>query len=234
MICREYKCVFIHIPRTGGQSVEHFFLDLVGLTWEMRAPLLLRYNPDPARGPERLAHLTASEYVSFGYLEENQFKSFYKFSFVRNPWDRIVSEYRYRRHARRGDFKSFLFRNLPTAGMNDQYRHILPQYEFIFDENGDRLVDYIGRFEKLQTDFDLICKHLGIAVTALPHVNASSDAGKVGHPFSIKVLKKTVRGLFSGNEVHKCYTEYYDDESREFVSVLYKKDIEAFGYTFGA
>jgi hypothetical protein len=174
MICKEYKYVFIHIPKVAGQSIEQFFLDLVGLTWKDRSPLLLRHNPDPASGPSRLAHLTASEYVSCGHLTQAEFDSFYKFSFVRNPWDRLVSEYEFRCHHYQRDFKSFLFRNLPSPGHSDAYRHILPQYRFVYDERETKLVDFVGRFEILESDFRCICENLGIKDARLPRRNRSA------------------------------------------------------------
>ncbi|MBK8973380.1 MAG: hypothetical protein IPM37_19215 [Hahellaceae bacterium] len=78
MICHDFKCVFVHVPKAAGMSVEHYFLDRLGLTWETRAPLLLRPNDDPSKGPERLAHLYAEEYVRFGYLSQAQFDEYYE------------------------------------------------------------------------------------------------------------------------------------------------------------
>ena len=66
MITHQFKCVFVHIPKTAGQSVEHFFLNLHQLTWQEKERLLLVKNTDPNKGPERLAHMTAAEYVQCG------------------------------------------------------------------------------------------------------------------------------------------------------------------------
>jgi len=63
LISHHDKCLFVHVPKCAGQSVEMFFLDRIGLDWERRAPLLLRPNDVPALGPPRLAHLKAAEYV---------------------------------------------------------------------------------------------------------------------------------------------------------------------------
>jgi hypothetical protein len=208
MICKDYKCVFIHVPKVAGQSIELFFAQLIGLTWQSRAPLLLRFNPDPAFGPRRLAHLMASEYVPCGHITEAEFNSFYKFSFVRNPWDRIVSEYKYRGHSKRFDFKSFLFKHLPSSKLSDGRRHIISQHCFLYDESGRQLVDFIGRFENLQKDFDFVCKRLNISNAILPHRNQSPN--------------------------RKNYIEYYDSESKEFIAKLYEKDIKMFNYSFGA
>jgi Sulfotransferase family len=207
MFCHQLKCIYVHIPKTAGQSIETAFLKVLGLTWETRAPLLLRPNDNPDLGPPRLAHLTASEYVSCGYITPAQFNSYFKFGFVRNPWDRIVSEYHYRYYGRGLRFKQFLFNNWPKLVWSDAYRHIIPQCEYLYDKHGNLLVDYIGRYENLQADFDEICRRLCINEQPLPHINKSSRDG--------------------------LYTDYYDDESREYVFRLYQKDIETFKYEFG-
>lgn len=149
--------MFIHVPKTAGISIEHVLLRLLGLTWETRAPLLLRRNDDPSKGPPYLAHLKATEYVSRGYLTPREFDGYFKFSFVRNPWDRIVSEYKYRGHPLRMDCKTYLFKHLPTPGFTDAYCHIVPQYDFVHDERGTLLADFVGRYESLQADFEVVC-----------------------------------------------------------------------------
>ena len=70
MLTHQHKTVFVHIPKNAGQSIETVFLDVLGLTWESRAPLLLRPNDIPELGPRRLAHLAASEYVSCGHMTQ--------------------------------------------------------------------------------------------------------------------------------------------------------------------
>lgn len=210
MICPDLKCVFIHIPKVAGQSIERFFYSLLGVKREM---LLLGSNPDPKLGPEELSHLTASEYTSFGYMTSKEFNSYYKFSFVRNPWTRLVSEYIFNDYISKFDFKSFVFQNFPKPDLSDAYRHVTPQYNFLYDSQGNLLVDFVGRFENLQVDFNIVCQKLGIAETTLPHLNSSKKN---------KALKE-----------YKPYFEYYDDETQEFIAEVYQKDIETFGYTFG-
>lgn len=227
MICREFNCLYVHVPKTGGQSVEQFFIDLLGLDWDSdRGSLLIRRNDNRACGTEKLAHLSASEYVDCAYVSPEEFCGFFKFSFVRNPWSRILSEYRYRNYFHHLSFRDFVLNKLPKPGWDDEYRHVMPQYEMLYDSDGKLLVDFVGRFETLQQDFDQICEQLEIKNSQLPHRNKSDKKSRD--------LKRTVRNLlFLNGENHKrSMTDFYDDETRAAVAEYYKKDIETFEYSF--
>lgn len=227
MICREHNCLFVHIPKTGGQSVEQFFMDLLKLDWDTdREVLLLQANEDRSRGTEKLAHLSATEYVEGGYLSPADFSALFKFSFVRNPWARILSEYRYRNYFRHRSFRDFVLNKLPKPGWDDQYRHVMPQYDMLHDRDGNLLVDFVGRFENLQQDFGRVCERLGIDDAGLPHRNRSDKKSRD--------LRRKIRNFLfmNGENQLRGMAGFYDDETREAVARYYYKDIEAFGYEF--
>ena len=147
----------------------------------------------------------------------NDYNNCFKFVFVRNPWDRLLStwkdkivkqwsdEYhedfhkwrikRYEKYKNK-EFNFFVKDVIPSGGRHTELMCNL------FDRN----VNFIGRFENLEKDFNIICDKIGIPRQELPHKNKSK---------------------------HKHYTEYYDDETREIVAEKYAKDIEYFGYKFG-
>jgi len=229
MICREYQFIFVHIPKAAGQSIEQFFMDCLGLDWDSdRTELLMGDNEDPSRGTQKLAHLSASEYVQCGFVPPSEFDRLFKFSFVRNPYSRIVSEYLYRNYFHHRSFRDFVLNRLPQPGWDDQYRHVMPQYDMLHDADGTLLVDYVGRFENLQQDFNEVCRRLGIEAAELPHRNPSDKKSR-------KLRRKLRDFLFrngEGNKSKASYRDFYDDETREAVSRYYRNDIETFNYRF--
>ena len=229
MICKAFDCIFVHIPKTAGRSVELFFMNKLDLDRENdahREQLLITDNDIPARGTEKLSHLSASEYVQCGHITQQEFSSFYKFSFVRNPWARLVSEYRYRNYLSHKSFKDFVMNKLPAPGRDDKYRHIMPQTEMLYDREGNLLVDFVGKFECLQQDFGKVCDHLGFADSSLPHVNSSDKKSRE--------LRRKIRNFLyrNGESELRNYVDFYDTETREIVTSLYRADIENFGYNF--
>jgi hypothetical protein len=121
----------------------------------------------------------------------------------------MISIYKYFAIGNNRDFKQFPMDPFKDTMLKKNYWFVGPQSDFVRDKNGKVLVDFIGRFENLQSDFDRVCPEIGLPPTALPHVNKS------------KVIRK-----------YKGYQDYYDKESKEFIAELYKSDIELFGYEF--
>lgn len=237
MISTSHRCVFVHIPKTAGQSVEQVFLDALGLDWQSRGALLLRRNRNPALGPPRLAHLLARDYVRRGYLSSEEFARYFRFAFVRNPWDRVVSFYKYIGRPGECSFREFVLDRLPGRLWGRMHWFVRPQVDYLFDE-GQSLVDFVGRFESLDSDFSVVAERLGLPDDRVPMVNRSEGRHGMLTAISRQWLTalspaSAAFGNFSGRPLsqHRRWADYYDDQTWQRVAELYADDINQLGYT---
>ena len=189
---KERKFIFIHIQKTAGKSI--------------RQALGLRGGADHRLAKEIKAEIGDEEWL----------RSF-SFCFVRNPWDRIASAYYYRKSGGNkstddlnraliypATFDEFCenintFKALPNESM------FISQLNWISDQKSKIIVDYIGRVENIQTDFDIICTRINKSNTEIKHLNKSR---------------------------HKHFHELYNDNTKRLIELAYGEDIEAFKYTF--
>jgi hypothetical protein len=206
LISDDKEFVFVHVPKTGGSSVGAALQPLCSLRNRGRLSAWLRPLglPRDYHGFRFRRHDPLS--VAEGVMPAQRFVRFFKFAFVRNPWDRLVSEYNsvlrlpgHRRHARvraMGGFKAYLRREAPFV--------LASQRRLLVDKTGRIGADFVGRFEQIEQDFGSVCARLGIEA-ALPHLNRHE---------------------------HGDYRSYYDDESRELVRSHWGEDVVAFDYEF--
>lgn len=188
------KCLFIHIPKTAGLSIR-------------------RLVPGSNRG-----HITWRVYYR---ANPKKFETFFKFSFVRNPWDRVVSAYWFLEQGGFGvqnpgsgkcddeerafmmgntkSFEEFVIERLPRCL---DLVHFRPQHQFIFDDQRVNRMDFTGRYENIAEDYGKVCAKLGVEA-ALRHLNTSR---------------------------HDHYTSYYSPETYNIVGDLYADDIALLGY----
>ena len=195
MISLKNKYIYIHIPKCGGTSIEARLADETCIFKSGTWPHNFKFN-------NPLNHCTVVQIKESKVLHPN-FDDYYLFTFTRNPFCRLVSEYFYLKDRLKlsNDVKKGLIYMANTYSENGIYGlHCMYQYKFIDDS-----VNRVGKFENLQTDFDIICDEIGLPRQQLPHENKTN---------------------------HKHYTEYYDDETRQIVAERYAKDIERFGYKF--
>tara|TARA_Y100001938_G_C8047104_1_gene409549 strand:+ start:318 stop:914 length:597 start_codon:yes stop_codon:yes gene_type:complete len=195
-ISHTHKFVFVHIPKTGGSSIEKFF-NIHGVDNKGNNTV---FNSDIMFG-------NGSQHFTYKKILEKSNKNlstYFSFSFVRNPWSREVSEFFWRK-SWDTELTNYTFKDY-ILFYNNKTSHGLPQNTFVLDKDGKQLVDFIGKFENLQEDFDIICEKIGIPKKKLPYSNKSK---------------------------HKHYTEYYDEKTKQIVAEKYAKDIEYFGYKFG-
>lgn len=231
MILPQHKAVFVHIPKTAGQSIEDYFLNLMG---RQRASdnhdLLLGLNPQTA-GPKRLAHLTAQEFTDLGYLSAQDWTDHFSFAFVRNPWDRIVSFYRFRGFSSVTSFSRFVESYLPTYYENQQW-FFRPQTDFIYTDKETLLCDFVGRMEQLEEDFNKVLTALKLPIGQLEHKNVSREQWWSGRTMRLYIKHPSLLLQFKANQNKQSYRQYYDPKSLAIVHKLYERDIELLNYKF--
>ena len=169
MISLQKRFLFVHIPKTAGNSIQSVLRD-----YSEDQLIALRKEQD---GIERFGlrstkykikkHSTLNEYHRA--LGEEQFRDLYKFTCVRNPWDRMVSYY-------------FTPTQNPETWNRKKFREIISKAVSLADylrlDNGEgdpfANVDCIMRFENLADEFRAVCDTIGIPPPALPRYNRSS------------------------------------------------------------
>lgn len=202
MISLEKKFIFIHIPKNAGSSIVNSLGGKL-VDWDNQNKIYKQ-------------HASISQLKNLYSINIDQY---FKFAFVRNPWDRAVSGFHWLtgvdqpsfQKCKKSSFLDFLLvRNgfeklIGTKDQSTREVHFISQHEMIYID-GSNQMDFVGKFENLQKDFDTICSKIGIEKLKLPESNKSK---------------------------HKHYTEYYTDETKDLVYQKYQKDIELFNYKFG-
>jgi hypothetical protein len=205
LISSKYRFIFIHVYKNAGSSITSALKPFAQNKWQKFVnPLgkilgISHFDPKPYP-----SHIHATDLMS--KMGRKSFDSYFKFGIVRNPWDWQVSLYTYvlgkPSHPLHEKVKRF--RNF------DEYldwRYTKPvtyQKSFLFSEKNEQLVDFIGRFEKLDSDFSIICSKIGI---------------------NAKLGRRNISRI-------KPYREYYNKQTIELVRKAFKPDIELFNYDF--
>ncbi len=222
LICDAHQFVFLHVAKTGGRSVNVSLKERYGNEGAFyTSQLSTRTN---VLG--RMLGLEARELVG-----EQRWDSYFTFAFVRNPWDRVVSIYEHLRteyenwnthkiknsrpkarlfdsilHSVGSSADAFTFERFVLEVIRDrafENYHWDTQSNALTDGNKNIIFEFIGRFEKLQEEFDYACRQIGIPDYPLPHHNLSKRTN---------------------------WESYYTTSTKKIVSTFYAEDIELFKY----
>ena len=183
MINHKHKFIYLHTPKTGGMSIGSALYEALGIKDTYQ-----------------------SFHIHYDDLNEEILRDYFVFTFVRNPWDRIVSDYRYKEEIN-ANFSFESFSNNPQFCYEQQYKtsvkptdidffdnhkdtsnyfsefiHTISQLDFLkgkFNHNINTLpfIDFIGRYENIEQDFKYICDKIGITAK-LPHKNFTNWKNK--------------------------------------------------------
>jgi hypothetical protein len=188
----EHHAIFIHLPKTAGTSVSH----ALGLSASRHVPA----DAYRIANPKKFAH-------------------FFKFAFVRNPYDRLLSSYAFLVNGGMNDddarfaaahvqpfetFSQFVTEGLARDPKIRDWVHFRPQAEFVCDASGRILMDFIGRFECISEDYETVAERLSVS-GELPVTNRS-ERGDYRHAFNTASL--------------------------DIVRQIYSRDLETFRYEF--
>jgi hypothetical protein len=206
MISDQHRCIFVHIPKCGGTSIEDVIWPPPRRESDLWMGFIDTYHNKYQTGG--LQHLTATQIRS--EVGEVRFAAYWRFSIVRNPFDRLVSQYASmpRRpdlcdligFAPDGDFSTYLH-----AIARKAHVQWMAQEAFLTDRDGRVLVDTLYRYENFEQDASVIFARLGLAATMVPHANRGE------------------RGP---------YQDYYGAAERRFVADRFAADLARFGYQF--
>ena len=201
-VSHKLKIIFIHIPKNAGESIENT-LGIYG------------GNPDETLWGvinDRcvLQHLTASE-LKDHFLPSETWDNYFKFAVVRNPWSKAVSEYNW--YLRRDPKISFYkwVHSLKTYLESNKITHIeevghnIEQFKYIYDKNGNILVDRILRFENIKAEFNTLSAEKNWNVELL-NITTTASRNKID------------------------FQRYYDHDTIAKIAEIYSRDIEIFGY----
>src|SRR5881394_3408108 len=179
VISHEHKCIFVEVPKTGSTSIRA----ILGKAWKPHLNLWqikqamemswTRYGGRKNRIRAALYLLQPEERRK--ETGRRHFEAYFKFGFVRNPWDRVVSLYerneavQMRQEMTFEEFVRWIQYSSSTCIHSSPHRY---QLDWFVDANGKMLADFIGRFERLQEDWAMVAKKLGVS-EALPHTRAN-------------------------------------------------------------
>ena len=207
IISHRNQFIFFAVPKTGTHSVRRELRPHLGAEDGEQVGLFERkYLPYPELAAIRHGHISAIEVRPV--LGEEMFGRYFKFAFVRNPFDRFVSYCAFISRAS-GEFQAApaAFMRQVIANVQLQQKPLFRgQHEFLVDADGRLQMDYVGRNEDMQAHYDAICARLRLPTARLDRVNTSA---------------------------HRDYREYYDEALVAQVSQLYRRDLELFDYRFG-
>ncbi len=207
IISNTHKFIFIHIHKTGGESVAAALTpDLDDNDWIpspnprawLRTHSRQQFRTFRPLGKHSPACLIKS------VVPESIWDSYFKFAFVRHPVDRVTSLYHFTSRMV-GERESWSFRQrwwhltpaggrgdprkwaagrafLETNSFSEFIRHPLvrddpgmkPQSSFVYDDQGQLMIDFVGRFEQLDQDLGTILRNIGLPPRDVPWKNASN------------------------------------------------------------
>ncbi|BCX49882.1 pullulanase pulA [Haloferula helveola] len=184
MISLRHRFLFVHIPKTAGNSIQNILKDY------SEDRIVASGNQDGverfevrSEGRSLEKHSTLAEYYS--ELGAEVADGLFKFAVVRNPWDRLISFY-FSPHRRETSWSPRKFRKF----VEHDVRPLTSYFELENNRGASPFenVDALIRFENLGAEFDEVCEKIGIPKAELP-VRNRSDRGRPNEYYDADLSK---------------------------------------------
>lgn len=208
IISHRHKFIYFAVPKTATHTIREALRQHLGPDdLEQQVLFGKQYLPFPEIAAIEHGHICANEIRP--HLSATVWDDYFKFAFVRNPYDRFVSTCFF---LNRGnpDFAAsavaFMKDRLPRPRFQQRVL-ARPQFQQLTNSDGKLALDFIGRYEELQQSYDSICDRIGIPGIELGKKNTSQ---------------------------HSSFVEYYDDDLKQAVAEFYAEDLRLFSYAFPA
>jgi len=181
----QYKFIFLAVPKTGSRTIQDYLQN-----YGIRSKKGWNPNHDGYEDAIKNVERDPSEY--------------FKFAFFRNPWSLLISIFYYNRHTH-----SFPPTRKGVMEWLYYYRGGDSYVPYLYDKNGNMVLDFIGKLEHIDEDFKIVCEKLKLPVPIeIPHVG-----------------KQAVKG-----RLH--YTEYYEPQMRDKIAGMFSKSNAILNYKF--
>jgi len=214
VIVDRFRFIYVEIPKVACTSIKYWITELLEMDFD-------------------ISNWEKIHEVDFPMIKgidvKEKYKDYFKFCFVRNTWERLLScwlskiktpDYDDGINWRQGVENNFwrygdMFRSemsfddfinsVSQISDEDADAHFRSQYTFIYDEEGNSIVDFIGRFENINNDFKKVCDIINCKNTALAHLY---------------------------NQRHDHYRKYYNSYTAKSIAKRYEEDIDIFKFTY--
>jgi len=206
IISHKHKFIFFAVPKTATHAIREALREHTDENdWEQQVLFGQQYLPIPELASIGHGHISVTQLRP--HISNEIWDTYFKFGFVRNPFDRFVSTCFFLNRKNPG-FKNNAAALMKRALTFERFRQrilVKPYSELLTGDNGEVAVDFVGRYEDLQQSFDTVFERLNLPSANLPRKNVSE---------------------------HAAYAEYYDDELKQAVGNFYEKDLRMFNYDF--
>ena len=206
IVSHKHKFIFFAVPKTATHAIREALREHTGPDdWEQQVLFGKQFLPIPELARIQHGHIAVRQIQP--HLDPDMWQSYFKFGFVRNPYDRYVSTcfFLNRNNPEFAASAGTFMKRALTVPRFRQRVLVKPQFLQLSDSGGEIALDAVGRYESLQQSYDEICERIGIPSTDLERKNPSQ---------------------------HAAFTEYYDDEMRDIVADYYRDDLRVFRYEF--